>query len=405
MAFIRSEAEQLYWWAAPTHSQAMDGYLECKSRWPPEVVAKTLENEKVIGLVNGAVWAFVSVENYENLRGPNLRGLIVDEAARVREEAWTSVLRQMLSVTGGWAVFSSTPRGRNWFRREWIDGGSGGTTTATPGKESFLFTSHENPHMPPGELDSLKESLPERIYRQEILAEFLADTGGVFRNVREMATFDASGWAPGQPWQLGPVVPGARYMMGVDLAKSEDFTVLHVRDARNRMVYWDRFNKIDWTVQKARIVDACMKWNVAETVVDSTGVGDPIFEDLYRSGIPVRGINLTNQSKNAVVDNFSMICDRKAATFAKIPVFVEELEEYEYQISGRTVRTNAPSGKHDDCVVAACLAHAFPLPLETTPVETLPAQSATPEPYQEARAAADSPFAGLEEGDPNAPFK
>jgi hypothetical protein len=55
------------------------------------------------------------------------------------------------------------------------------------------------------------------------------------------------------------------------------------------LVAFDRFNQIDWTFQKARITALAERYR-AKIIMDSTGVGDPIFEDLKRAGLSIEGI-------------------------------------------------------------------------------------------------------------------
>lgn len=73
--------------------------------------------------------------------------------------------------------------------------------------------------------------------------------------------------------------------MGVDLARTLDFTVIVVLDVTQvpyRMVHMDRFNQISWQVQVQRIKAAVERFRVDQVVVDQTGVGDPVIEQLRR---------------------------------------------------------------------------------------------------------------------------
>jgi phage FluMu gp28-like protein len=93
--------------------------------------------------------------------------------------------------------------------------------------------------------------------------------------VREAAT------AKPQEGKIG----GRRYVMGVDLARHVDFTVIVVLDVTHvpyRMVHMDRFNQISWQVQVQRIKTAARRFDVDQVVVDQTGVGDPVIEQLRR---------------------------------------------------------------------------------------------------------------------------
>jgi hypothetical protein len=119
----------------------------------------------------------------------------------------------------------------------------------------------------------MRMELTERRFAQEILAQFLDDAGGVFRGVMACATATR---------QDGPI-EGHHYVMGVDLARRVDFTVCTVIDTTtHQMVAMDRFNQIDWSLQVQRIKTLALRFNVSRVIVDQTGVGDPVVEQLQR---------------------------------------------------------------------------------------------------------------------------
>ena len=157
---------------------------------------------------------------------------------------------------------------------------------------------------------------------------------------------------------------GHRYIMGVDLAKVEDFTVIAVYDAgNNRQVYQDRFNKIDWGMQKARIAGIARFYKDADgspasVVIDATGLGDPIVEDLARMGVPVDPIKFTNDQKRQLIEKLSNWIETGRIHMLNIPETRTELTNFTYDISETTdrVRYEAPVGFHDDIVIAHALA-------------------------------------------------
>ena len=147
-----------------------------------------------------------------------------------------------------------TPSGRNWFWREWQaardDSESAAWSVPTIGcviqDGKLIRRAHplENTDFPFAEARRMWRTMPERVFRQEILAEFIDDTGGIFRGVRACATAIE---------QKAPV-EGHEYVFGVDWGKSNDFTVITVIDADLRaVVALDRFNQIDYALQRQRL--------------------------------------------------------------------------------------------------------------------------------------------------------
>jgi len=208
----------------------------------------------------------------------------------------------------------------------------------------------ENPHVPWAELEQMFRTLPERVFRQEILAEFIKDAGGVFRNV-------AANVDKGRDKPEPPSIAYA-YSMGVDLARSNDYTVLTVLDDIGRQVYFERFSEVSWNRQLAAI-ERVGKQYEAVVVVDATGVGQPIAEQLERSGLDVRQVVLGNVNKMAMVDGLAVKIESVAMSLMDILVQTAELQAYQYELTeSRNIRTVAPEGMHDDTVIALALANS-----------------------------------------------
>ena len=131
-----------------------------------------------------------------------------------------------------------------------------------------------NPFIDADEIEAARRELPERVFQQEYLAEFLEDSA-VFRRIRESATATAQAY---KDYNLGH-----EYVMGVDLARYNDFTVICIIDVTlQELCYIDRFNQVSWEMQIERIKAAAKKFDVSRINVDKTGVGDPIVEQLQK---------------------------------------------------------------------------------------------------------------------------
>jgi hypothetical protein len=63
-----------------------------------------------------------SAQNPERLVGEGLSGVILSEAAKLKESIWYKYIRPTLADFEGWSYFSSTPEGKNWFYRIWQAG-------------------------------------------------------------------------------------------------------------------------------------------------------------------------------------------------------------------------------------------------------------------------------------------
>ena len=96
------------------------------------------------------------------------------------------------------------------------------------------------------------------------------------------------------------------------------------------------------------------------TYIDSTGAGEPIYETLNKAGCVARGYSFTQKSKAALIDNLAIKLEKRELvlpTPALMPELVDELEAFEYSVSEHgNIRSGAPYGYHDDCVIALALA-------------------------------------------------
>lgn len=338
------------WWVAPTYRMSEVGWRPMR-QFAQRLGATVRLSDRQIDMPGGGSVSVRSADNPDTLRGEGLDYVVLDECAFIGEQTWIEALRPALSDRLGRAMFISTPKGRNWFWRYWQLGQDMGQQEW----RSWRFPTSANPFIKASEIDAARQSLPERTFAQEYLAEFLEDGGGVFRKVLTAATL--------QP-QDGPI-PGHQYVMGVDWGKSNDFTVLALWDATEReLAYLDRFNQIDYAVQRARLGALADKFRPNMILAESNSIGEPIIEQLRRDGLPVRGFTTTNASKALIIEALALALEKESIKIIDDPVLVGELQAYEStRLPGGMTRYGAPEGMHDDCVMAVAIGwHAVAIP-------------------------------------------
>lgn len=305
------------------------------------------ETEKRIELITGGVLEFWSLQDPDAGRSRKYKRVAVDEAAMVKglEEAWQGSIRPTLTDLKGDADLYSTPKGRNFFWKTF----TWGQDKEEADWASWRLPTTDNPYIDPTEVEDARRKMPERLFRQEFLAEFLDEAGGVFRGVA--ASIDRKRDRPSLVLQ-----PGFNYSMGLDLARVEDFTVITILDSRGRQVYFERFNQISWERQVAAVVHAARTLRPV-IYCDSTGVGDPIYERLRNLGLDIYPYQFTNASKQRLIDHLAMQIEQGQLRLMDIPEQEAELSAYAYELTpSRNVRMGAPEGMHDDCVIALALA-------------------------------------------------
>ncbi len=165
-----------YWVVAPTEKLLDEPLRFLHAVLPAEAIAKPYcVSDGTLSLVGDILIEFKSADNPRVLVAAGLHGLWIDEAARVKPDAWTGQLRQRLSTHRGWALFSTTPLGRNWLYNEIV-----ARSGVDPEYETIQWTTADNPYVPLEEIDSAYRQLPKRYFAREYLASFEAFMGTVF---------------------------------------------------------------------------------------------------------------------------------------------------------------------------------------------------------------------------------
>lgn len=311
-----------------------------ESMWSWRVQKKELH-------INGAYIDFRSADTPETMEGFGYDKAFINEAGIVLKDEylWNNAIQPMFwDYKDVSVVIGGTPKGKGKF----YELCERGKDPEQPRFEFFTFTSFDNPYINTEAITEDMKNMPDRVIQQEIYAQFLDDTGVVFKGFLEVMTAE-----PNKPIQ------DHIYVMGVDLARVQDFTVISVYDTtNNKQVYEARFNQLDWGMQKSRIAETSKHYNLAAVVIDATGLGDPIVDDLARMEIPVDPIKFTNESKKQLIEKLAAWIETRQIRMIKTEEKVKEFTNFTYDISERTGRVmyNSPAGFHDDIVISNALA-------------------------------------------------
>lgn len=347
------EASGDYAWIAPTYFIAERG-VEALREIAGEFVRFTGRNPiraELDGAFGTSRILFLSADNPESILGLGFRGIVVDEAARIPTDVWHYTIRPTLAQTMGWATLISTPNGRGWF----YDLHTRGNEPQETDYQSFHFASNTNPYFPAEEWEEAKRTMPADVFRQEYMAEFLEDSAGVFRNVDACLL-------------TAPAVRTDDVAIGCDLAKHTDHTVLIAMDRKTgHCLDMERFNHLDWPIQKERIVEFTRRHN-GLLVMDATGIGDPVYDDLRHVLPRIQPVKLTNLSKTQLIQRLVVAIEQRQIGWpAAWSVLTDELKRYEYEITPNgSITYNTPAGYHDDCVIALALANSERLQFKWT---------------------------------------
>jgi phage FluMu gp28-like protein len=333
---LRGSAGQKRWWVAPVYSQAKMVYQRIKRGLPSQLIS-THDTDLWIDLPNGARMEFKSGEKPDNLYGEDVYDAIIDEASRLREEAWHAV-RSTLTATRGHIRMIGNVKGRqNWFYRMARIAEAGepnmyyGKIIAADAVAAGVIAAEE--------VEDARRHLPDHVFRELYLAEPSDDGGNPFglaaikRCVKPLSKLEPKWW-------------------GWDLAKKNDWCVgigLDVNGDACRFERWQR----PWmeTIEAIKTITG----TAVPAFIDSTGVGDPVAEAIQRTHPNIAGYHFTMPSKQQLMEGLAVAIQQGAIAFPDGPIVIE-LEQFEYELTRIGVRYSAPEGLHDDCVCALALA-------------------------------------------------
>ncbi len=344
---------RLEWLVAPTYDLCEPIFDEIerasidKLKYPEFQMEKYSRRDLYFRFSNGSRLDCKSADNVVSLQGRRLDRLYIEEAASISDpNVYDQYLRPMLAVSKSSMIAISTPKGFNWF----FDLAQRGMDPLQPD----YFFGHAplgcSPYITREEIDHARETLPQRVFQQEWEAEFVSDAGAVFRGVKDCVL---DGYNQTQEPEEGHF-----YAAGIDLAKHEDYSVIVVIDRiRKRQVYFDRFNEVDWHRQIPMFAAVAAKYGDCPVLIDSTGLGDPIYEFCRELGMRAYPYNFSGGRKEDLINALALAIERREISLMDIPEQTNELIGYEYnRTKTGKLSMSAPGRQHDDIVISLALA-------------------------------------------------
>lgn len=321
----------------PTFVLADEAYDRIIEALPLQLITKANKSTRLIEILGGGSIRFFSGEALSRVRGFDASVILVDEAAHIPDlqTEWNQSLRPLLLKTKGRAYLISTPYGKNYFYSLFQKG-----INLDNGFKSWQFSSYMNPYLPKDELDELIKEMPQAIYQQEIEAQPIANSANPIGTDNIIANTVTT-------LSTEPTV-----VYGIDVAKSFDYTVILGLDKSGAVTHFSRF-QAPWAVTKARI--EALPADILK-VIDSTGVGDVLYEQLQATCSNITGFRFTSTSKPEIM--YSLIKAIEEGLLKYPEEVANELHtlEYKYSSTGH-LSFQAQAGFKDDAVMSLAMAY------------------------------------------------
>jgi hypothetical protein len=331
---------QNYWWVAPGYNQAEIAYRRIKQGLTKgSFVAYDSPTPRIQTMAQTYIW-FKSADNSDALYGEDVYAAVIDEASRVARDSWHAVRSTLTATRGPVRIIGNVKGRKNWF----FELARRAEAGLSPNMHYAKITADDAVKggvLDAEEIEDARLNLPEWIFRELYYAEPGDDLGNPF-GLDHIRACTVDGLA------TGPVVA-----WGIDLAKKQDYFVTIGLNERGEVAAFHRWRGLPWrkSIQMVRKLVG----EDTPALVDSTGVGDPVLEEMQVERGNFHGYHFTNASKQKLMEGLAVSIQSHEMKFPKGHIS-SELEMFEYAEITTGVRYAAAEGAHDDCVCALALA-------------------------------------------------
>lgn len=330
-------------WVSPVYSQSNKVQKEIiQAIGDTDIVKSANYSSNEIELKNGSTILFRSAERYDNIRGLTVDYAVIDEAAFCKDEAWSEAIRPTTVVKGKKVLFISTPKGKNYFYELF----QLGLSDDHPKYQSYKGSSYDTPFIDHEEVEDARKTLPDNVFRQEYLAEFIDSGGEVFTNLQK------------NMFEQWPSRKGKVYC-GIDLGRAEDATVATFMDANGDVLEIYRNNKVEWSIMVQDLLRLVRKWN-ATVMVEVNSIGDVIVEQIKKEWQDTHPFVTSSKTKNEIIEGLILDMNEtniRIPSDMLFPTLYHELSvfTYDYNPKTRNIRYSHPPGMHDDTVLSLAI--------------------------------------------------
>lgn len=328
-----------------------------------DLIIRANDHEKVYWLKGDILVEFKTAERPETLQGASIDGMLIDEAASLRDEKpWTESLSARLVDRKGYSIFSTTPQGFNWFF----------THIYTPalnkehGFDLFTWKTIDNPLIDPEEIEMRRAIMPPQNFRTLFEASFEAFEGQVyacFNPQLHVMTYDefARQHSIKNETQLrlkfqhvwvgfdyGHTNPSAMIVVGKLWGDENEYVVLEE-------IYQSGVHPIStnphtpsW-LKHAQSIQERYKTTLKMFYADSANPGPA--DQLRQNGIPIMKVN-KHGSKGSVVDSIELVqmlfSAGKLIILSRCTNLLKEIQQYKWKEKRQINDPDEPSKSTPD---------------------------------------------------------
>lgn len=349
------------WEQCEIFMDALRDMYKCLDPFFSSMIKMTVNQVHEVVINDIKVIALSATKNSRTIRGHGRNvGLIIrDEDAFIPDELM-KVIRPVRISNSADEWVGSTTAGHNHFFKDYH----------SDVYESYSVTSYDNKFIEKKELDDEKQLLTSAEFDQEYMAEFIDDRYSVFPQVLIDAATNFNAKFAEKPNK------DIDYVMGVDLGKKRDSTVIIIGHAEENHVYVDVVKEVlypddglFWKNVLQEIENYVKEFKPSIIKIDQTGIGNSPTETLKDTLLKqnilsfVDGVDFTRRVKNGrqgLVNSLLLKFERKEIHFPFCEKLIRQLKNIRFEASDSPQASSGTYGRfthigHDDYVMAFTL--------------------------------------------------
>ena len=311
---------------------------------PESLLVKSNASDLILQSITGSTLYFYSAEQGNRIRGVTFDYLVLDEAAFYKEDTganhiWYSILQPTIKVKGKKIVMVSTPNGQSGFWYDLIQ-------KALKGQKGYAYikrTIYDDSMCT--DIEEIKNSTPDLMFRQEFLCEFIAGANSFFTGYHncydDTMTFN---W--NQPlWA------------GIDWSSTgKDETIVTFINGLNQIIQYNIEGDLD--SKYSQIASILNKYSLKGVYAEDNSIGSVMINELkkqMRQKNVLKPFTTTNDSKTEIVTELALSLEKEELTYNDLQLD-RQLGAFGYSVSKTKKLTFEGKGEHDDRVMSLAMA-------------------------------------------------
>ena len=311
---------------------------------PESLLVKSNASDLILQSITGSTLYFYSAEQGNRIRGVTFDYLVLDEAAFYKEDTganhiWYSILQPTIKVKGKKIVMVSTPNGQSGFWYDLIQ-------KALKGQKGYAYikrTIYDDSMCT--DIEEIKNSTPDLMFRQEFLCEFIAGANSFFTGYHncydDTMTFnwDQPLWA------------------GIDWSSTgKDETIVTFINGLNQIIQYNIEGDLD--SKYSQIASILNKYSLKGVYAEDNSIGSVMINELkkqMRQKNVLKPFTTTNDSKTEIITELALSLEKEELTYNDLQLD-RQLGAFGYSVSKTKKLTFEGKGDHDDRVMSLAMA-------------------------------------------------